>query len=75
MGNSVVSGTGCEVQKEKYDKCQSYWYNERFLKGHLEESPCRDLWEDYAECMRVALKQRAEKRAGGADGAAGDPKQ
>ena len=48
----------CTPLKHKYERCFYSWYSDRFLKGTAVEDDCKELFDQYQQCLQRALKQR-----------------
>ncbi|GCB76575.1 TP53-regulated inhibitor of apoptosis 1 [Scyliorhinus torazame] len=54
--NSV--GTECLELKRGYDLCFNRWFAEKFLKGERSADPCSELFKQYQECVKKAIKEK-----------------
>ncbi|XP_042193435.1 TP53-regulated inhibitor of apoptosis 1 isoform X2 [Callorhinchus milii] len=54
--NSV--GADCSELKRVYDLCFNRWFAEKFLKGERSGEPCADLFKQYQECVKKAIKEK-----------------
>ncbi|XBW37194.1 hypothetical protein QEN19_002773 [Hanseniaspora menglaensis] len=45
----------CTGMNEKFNKCSDQWYKGEFLKGESVENPCFFLFEEYVQCINIAL--------------------
>jgi len=48
--------SACPELRELHLKCQKTFYDERFLKGNI-DNPCRDSWEDYRLCIQQYIQE------------------
>ncbi|KAM7204617.1 Mitochondrial distribution/morphology family 35/apoptosis [Rhypophila sp. PSN 637] len=50
----------CNEVKERYDTCFLKWYSEKYLRGigTAENNECSELFKEYSQCLKVALKER-----------------
>jgi len=43
----------CQELKVQYDVCFNRWFKEKFLKGHIDDTSCADLFASYQSCVKV----------------------
>jgi len=49
--NSISSD--CQDLKNQYDTCFNRWFRDKFLKGHVEDAACSELFKSYQLCVKV----------------------
>ena len=45
----------CSKLNDKFNECSDKWYKGEFLKGESTENPCSFLFQEFAQCINVAL--------------------
>ena len=51
-------GKECTDLKKSYDECFNYWFSEKYLKGDTRSNICGQIFKEYQNCVREAVKKQ-----------------